>query len=357
LCSWLLSLASSLWCGGGSPIQEDERVVFFPTLGRLSEDESIWTLDIHGWIFEPEEDSFIRAEVRDLFRSVARLEPNGAVEDATFHRRASAFLVDNERGKEISIRIGDKVHGLEESGPNGHFIGSVRIVREEVDRLVRAPGAPRGRLTFRAVTRDGDRREFAGEVFLVDATGLSVVSDIDDTIKVSNVLDRSMLLENTFCGEFRDVAGMAAVYRQLARKGAAFHYVSAGPWQLYEPLAEFVKAKNFPAGSFHMRQFRIKDTSILQVFESPEEYKVGVIDSLLAAFPKRRFLLVGDSGEKDPEAYGAVARKRPDQVERIWIRDVTGEDAGKERYRRAFEGLPEAKWRIFKESEDILLVR
>ncbi len=35
---------------------------------------------------------------------------------------------------------------------------------------------------------------------------------------------------------------------------ASFHYVSGGPWQLYNPLAEFlIKKEGFPAGSFHMR--------------------------------------------------------------------------------------------------------
>jgi hypothetical protein len=353
---WLLSLASSLWCGG-SPIQDDERVIFFPTLGRPSEDGSSWTLSFHGWIFEPEEDSFVRAEIRDLFRSIASLEPDGFEQDATFNRRASAFVVDNERGKKISIRIGEKVHPTGESEPNGHFTGTVTVSRAELDRLAGAPGGIRGRVTFRAVTRDGDGREFTGEAFLLEATGLSVISDIDDTIKASNVLDRKALLANTFLEEFRDVPGMAAVYRQLARKGAAFHYVSAGPWQLYEPLAEFLKAKGFPPGSFHLREFRLKDTTVLNIFASPEEHKVAEIDSLLAAFPRRKFLLVGDSGEKDPEAFGAVARKRPDQIERIWIRDVTGEEAGADRYRLAFQGVPADRWRIFKEAEDILLVR
>jgi hypothetical protein len=354
---WLLSLVSSLWCAGESPIQEDERVLFFPALGRPSDDGSAWMLEIHGWIFEPEEDSFIRAEIMDLFRSVANLEPDGGAEEATFARRASAFLVDNERGKDLSIRLGDKAYPLGESGANGHFTGEVRIPREDVERLARAPGALPGRLAFRAVTRSGDPREFTGEVFLLAATGLSVVSDIDDTIKVSNVLDRKALLEATFLEEFRDVPGMAAVYRQLARKGATFHYVSASPWQLYEPLAEFVNAKGFPSGSFHMREFRLKDRSLLQVFDSPEDYKTARVEALLLAHPQRKFLLVGDSGERDPEAYGAVARKLPGQIERIWIRDVTGEDARADRYRRAFEGVPESKWRIFREAEDILLVR
>ena len=44
----------------------------------------------------------------------------------------------------------------------------------------------------------------------------------------------------------------------------------------------------------------------------------------MADFPGRRFLLVGDSGERDPEVYAEVARRRPEQVTGIAIRQVAG---------------------------------
>ena len=57
-----------------------------------------------------------------------------------------------------------------------------------------------------------------------------------------------------------------------------------------------------------MKQLRVKDTSILKLFENPVAYKQSVIEELIQAFPNRKFLLVGDSGEKDPEVYGIIAR-------------------------------------------------
>jgi phosphatidate phosphatase APP1 len=135
--------------------------------------------------------------------------------------------------------------------------------------------------------------------------------------------------------------------------GAQFHYVSASPWQLYQPLSEFVRRNGFPAGTFHLKYFRVMDGTVLNLFQSPEAYKPGVIEPLLERFPQRRFVLVGDSGERDPEIYGALARKFPRQIVRILIRDVTGEAADAPRYRKAFDGLPLAQWRIFKEPEEI----
>jgi phosphatidate phosphatase APP1 len=147
---------------------------------------------------------------------------------------------------------------------------------------------------------------------------------------------------------------MAGVYRDWERSvGARFHYVTASPWQLYVPLSDFTRSNGFPAGTWHMREFRLKDRSVLELFASPERYKPGAIEPLLRKFPKREFVLVGDSGEKDPEIYGALARKYPDQVRRIFIRDVTGESAASPRYEKAFGRLPRELWQVFKDPMQI----
>ncbi|KAI7884280.1 hypothetical protein K492DRAFT_125198, partial [Lichtheimia hyalospora FSU 10163] len=44
-------------------------------------------------------------------------------------------------------------------------------------------------------------------------------------------------------------------------------------------------------------------------------------------FPKRKFILVGDSGERDPEIYRMLYDRFPDQIIKIFIHDVTSERA------------------------------
>ena len=78
---------------------------------------------------------------------------------------------------------------------------------------------------------------------------------------------------------------------------------------------------------------------------------------LIGRFPNRRFVLVGDSGERDPEIYAALARKHPQQIIRVWIRDVTGEPAGAERYEKAFRDLPVESWQVFAAPEDLVPAR
>jgi phosphatidate phosphatase APP1 len=91
----------------------------------------------------------------------------------------------------------------------------------------------------------------------------------------------------------------------------------------------------------------------VDLFKSPERHKRAAIAPLLARYPNRRFVLVGDSGEQDPEIYGALAREHPQQIVRVLIRDVTGESADAPRYRQILAGLPDGLVQIFNEPAEI----
>jgi len=342
--TWLLFLCLLCLFAAGSvfaaDLRRDERVLFYPTVARRDATTGEWRVPVHALVFEPERRALTTAALRAALGLVA--EPKDAAERKVFESRARAFLVDNERRKQISVRVGGREFPIGESAADGHVRGEFRL-----------PGADAKPVTFTAVTRAGDTREFRGTALLLADTGLSVISDVDDTIKVSHVRDRQALLRKTFYEPFQAVDGMAAVYRAWAADGASFHYVSASPWQLYEPLTEFAATNGFPAGSWHMKQFRVKDSSFLALFDSPENYKPGVIEPLLRQFPNRRFILVGDSGERDPEIYGALARKFPQQIHRIFIRDVTDEAAEAQRYQEAFSGVPRASWQLFRKHSEI----
>ena len=149
---------------------------------------------------------------------------------------------------------------------------------------------------------------------------------------------------------------MASLYKRWADRGAAFHYVSSSPWQLYSPLVEFLDTAGFPKGSLQLKLFRWKDSGFLDLFSSPEVAKVEILTRLLKTFPKRRFVLIGDSGEKDPEVYGTLARTHRDQVLHIYIRNVTGDKRDAERFRIAFKGVEETRWSLFMNPEKIQFV-
>jgi phosphatidate phosphatase APP1 len=343
----LFSLLASTASLRASTLRPDERVILYPALA--SRTAGGVELEIHGHVCEPEKRRLLTGALQKAFGlDEERLTP---AEAALFLERCRYFMVDNERGKKLRARLEDDPLTFGASAANGHF--HLRHLWT-ASRARNQPPTEDGVITELILFAGGEDRPAPLEVHFLTETGLSVISDIDDTIKISDVLDKSALLKNTFCRPFKPVEGMAEVYRGWERAaGARFHYVTASPWQLYAPLAEFTRSNGFPAGSWHMRDFRWKDGSALKLFASPERYKPGVIEPLLRKYPKRTFVLVGDSGEKDPEIYGALARKYPRQIARIFIRDVTGEDPEAPRYRRAVREVPAARWRVFQHAAEI----
>ncbi|WP_143140312.1 phosphatidate phosphatase App1 family protein [Nannocystis exedens] len=327
--------------GVTSDLKSDEDLRLLPAVAVRDGDR--WRVDLRAWVFEPEEGSWRRGAAVEALVAALELPPGSEANDV-FRKRARAFLVDNESGKRVVVRIGTKEHVLGVTGANGHSETTLHL--DDAD--LPAPLTP-----VTAVLRPGDARSFTGTIVRLDATGLSVVSDVDDTIKISEVRDKQRLLERTFLKEFEPVPAMAAAYQRWAAAGATFHYLSASPWQLYDALVEFTGAAGFPAGSMHLKLFRPKDSSFFSLFQDPREYKAPLLRALLRGAPGRRFVLVGDSGEMDPEVYAAAYREFPDQVVAIYIRDVTDEGRDAPRYRTVFAGVPEARWQIFTDPAEL----
>ena len=161
------------------------------------------------------------------------------------------------------------------------------------------------------------------EVRITESTGVSVISDIDDTIKHSAIGGGAKeIFRNAFIRELRDlyIEGVKDWYMKMAELGVNFHYVSNSPWQLYPVLVAFFTGAGLPKGSFHLKQY----SGMLQgIFEPVAERKKGTLEKILCDFPKRRFLLVGDSGEADLELYTDLVLANPNRILGVFIRDVT----------------------------------
>jgi len=335
---WLLISCLAAPAADQTHLKSDERIVFYPTIAQRIRGKAAWRVKIRGCVFEPETRGILTAVLREaLDLKDVEMTPE---EEKVFNERARLFLVDHERGKNIFVRAGLKSLAVGESNADGRFSSEVRLADAETG------GSPH--IIFDAALRPGELRRFRGEAFKWEETGLSVISDIDDTIKITEVRNRQAMLRNTFLREFAPVPGMAELYQMLAGSHRAqFHFVSASPWQLYEPLADFVDAQAFPHGTFALKEFRWKDRTFLSFFASPEKYKLTVIEPLLRRFSQRRFILIGDSGERDPEIYAALAWKYPRQIARIYIRNVTNEPGHTERHANAFRRLPDDLWQVF----------
>ncbi|KAK5169232.1 hypothetical protein LTR04_006068 [Oleoguttula sp. CCFEE 6159] len=161
------------------------------------------------------------------------------------------------------------------------------------------------------------------EVIITDPNGVSLISDIDDTIKHSAIGSGAReIFRNAFIRDLGDltIEGVREWYTRMANMGVKIHYVSNSPWQLYPVLTSFFAMAGLPPGSFHLKQY----SGMLQgIFEPVAERKKGTLDKIMRDFPERRFVLVGDSGEADLEVYTDVVLENPGRILGVFIRDVT----------------------------------
>ena len=334
-------------------LRHDETVVLFPSLGHLAPDGETWHVQVHGEVFSQR--SGLGLAKRFLLRMLKRAmrAPDSEFGTAIFQQRIARWLASDGRGKKIAIKVGPKVHVLpKKSRRNGHFFGTLQLTPGDLS-VFNATRPANQLLTLDVCGPSGDPLLVQGRVHLLGQTGVSVISDIDDTIKHSHVACKRTLLRNTFLNRFEPVVGMADAYQRWADAGAAFHYVSSCPWQLYREIADYFSEAGFPAGSFHLRSFRLRDHLISRLLMMRRSGKAKVIFRILKTFPQRKYILVGDSGEHDPEIYGAAARRFPDQIERILIRRLTSKSESLERYQKAFRNVPKNVVQIFTDPGEI----
>ncbi|KAF8649280.1 hypothetical protein AX16_005908 [Volvariella volvacea WC 439] len=155
-------------------------------------------------------------------------------------------------------------------------------------------------------------------------SSVRVISDIDDTIKDTHVYaGKRAMFASTFLKEHKDlvIEDMSRWYQELASKGAHFHYVSNGPLSLISLVREFIKEARLPLGSVHLRSYNGIDALDACLVDAKKR-KVESITKLIEQFPESKFILIGDSGERDLEAYTSLSKKYPDRILNIFIRDV-----------------------------------
>ncbi|MDR1861852.1 MAG: DUF2183 domain-containing protein [Candidatus Ancillula sp.] len=163
--------------------------------------------------------------------------------------------------------------------------------------------------------------------FIVDDTEASVgiLSDIDDTILVSNAPAPLIALQNLlFKSPFKrkPVRKMPEFYRYLAEKlpTAPFFYLSAGPWNQFGFTKRFLASHDFPFGPIIMQDIGPDDNKI---FANTRFHKKRYLDKLLKLYPNISWLLIGDDGQHDIEIYKNFTLENPKNVTAILIRHLT----------------------------------
>ncbi len=155
-----------------------------------------------------------------------------------------------------------------------------------------------------------------------------VISDIDDTVLPTGATRLWDLIRTTATGNAHTRApfpGVATFYAALAAgaAGAAtnpIYYVSSSPWNLYDFLVEFMDVHGLPKGPILLRDLGLDDNRFIK--GSHDRHKLAKIESVLGTCPDLPFVLIGDSGQRDPEIYAEVVRRHPGRIKVIYLRDL-----------------------------------
>lgn len=217
----------------------------------------------------------------------------------------SFFATTNEEGYfEFSIRLPPS---------SEEFQGKVKIQLTLIEKVIK------------------NQKEVSSiaEVFIPkQEANYGVISDIDDTIIPTGAMRLSEMLKTTFAkNAYTRVpfTGVSALYKKLengksGQDGNPFFYVSSSPWNLYDFLWDILHIHAIPAGPLMLRDIGLSRTELIA--GSHKTHKIKQIRKILDLFIEVPFLLIGDSGQDDPEIYLEIVSQYPGRILMVFIRDV-----------------------------------
>ncbi|MFC5462968.1 App1 family protein [Massilia niabensis] len=178
---------------------------------------------------------------------------------------------------------------------------------------------------------DGAPVRASAQVSIPNASArFGIISDIDDTVlwtNVTNKFNMALMLARSNHHTRKPFKGVAAFYRAL-NEGAGSNednplfYVSSSPWHLFGPLVDFLRVQSIPLGPLLLRELKVRD-----LLSSNHNHKLDKIELIMSFYPDMQFVLIGDSGEQDPEIYTEIVRRHPTSVRMIYIRNVNPDPA------------------------------
>ncbi|WP_411766649.1 App1 family protein [Winogradskyella sp. A3E31] len=241
------------------------------------------------------------------------------------------FETDEIKYVDLNIKLSSGKILKTKTDDHGYFTVDESI--EGLDKLTNSEGW----LSFEASYSDvnikrtiQNNNRFPGEVLIPALdSDFGVISDIDDTILHTGVVSylKWRVIFNTIFRHAKNrspLKGAADFYHKLHRgksgdKANPIFYVSHSPWNLYRYLELFLKQNDFPKGPILLRSFK---TIFKRKEEGEKPQKQKEIINLLNTYPNLSFILIGDSGEHDPDIYIEIAEAFPNRIKAIYLRSV-----------------------------------
>ena len=166
-----------------------------------------------------------------------------------------------------------------------------------------------------------------------------VISDIDDTVLQTKATNFIRMMQKTFLYNSKTrlpFEGVAGFYRALhmgsknVKDKNPMYYVSSSPWNLYDMLEDFFEIQKLPAGPFLLRNLGMNLDKLFK--NSHLDHKLTQIEKIFEFTGELPFILIGDSGQHDPEIYLEVVKNHPGRILAVYIRDVSKEKRDQQIY-------------------------
>lgn len=188
-------------------------------------------------------------------------------------------------------------------------------------------------------------------VYLVPPDGITIVSDIDDILRVTKIYEPKEGLLNSFARPFSSWMNMPQIYANWSSSisDLHFHYLTTTPEQITRNYMDFIY-KTYPLGSFDTRPLNFSDLS------ATLSIRKFLLTKIFETFPQRKFILVGDTTNSDVmKDYPQLYKDNPEQVACIFLRNTTATDSGN-RFpydTSGFKDIPQEHYMFFLVPDDL----
>ncbi len=173
-------------------------------------------------------------------------------------------------------------------------------------------------------------KRFESEYYLSDDHETGVISDIDDTLLVSHStsLIRKMALMLFRNAHTRKTIPFIKNWHSYIKDlndtshPKDFYYVSNSEWNLYDFLVDFFAINDLPKGVFFLQNLKKGLKDLISTGKVNDRHKQKSIEFLLGFYPDKKFILVGDNGQKDMEIYHEIITKFHSRIKGVMIRKL-----------------------------------
>jgi phosphatidate phosphatase APP1 len=324
--------------------------MYIPSYGNQSADGS-FNVRFYGLIYTRDELSnnfiasdFINSDLANQLQDSATTD----VERQNLKNNLDPFLHwDLQNNEQITFNIptaGVNVTMTDHTGLDGQFDEFLSFN----DSTLQIGGIAR----FLAVN-PVDARPIQGNATIYAAKGISVISDLDDVLRITTIWKPLDGLKNTFMEPYVPVPGMPKLLQQWQKQlqNPGFHYATTTPVPLAGAYTEWIYGV-YPFGALDLRPLNIADPDAILNARADQLTRIG------QTYPSRRFIMLGDTSSNTLiKAYPQFARDHPEQLACIFIRNITYTypdysnpliDLEKE-----FQGVPRQQWFVFNTPDDL----